>query len=229
MKRLGHGVLWIVGMVIYIACTAWVVGAAGLDLTAGTDSITQRFASGKPEKIDLGRHTSARSIFVRADSPGTPKCVTNSPDAALEHRTGHDLTVDGTTWRRIYAVDSSLNKMTAEFRVTCRAGKGAEFALGRDRYWDGVLIFIVSLAALILLMVGGETLYRKRKSGRGGHGGRGGAKGRLVGPLRRQARLVDGAGEGQCASDAAFDLGDQSRRPGPCVDQPLRARVTAGR
>ena len=162
MKRLGHGVLWIVGMVIYIACTVWVVDT-GLELTAGTDSITQRFASGKPAKVDLGRHTSARSIFVRADSPGTPRCVTNSPDATLEHRTGHDLTVDGTTWRRIYAVDSSLNKMITEYRVTCRAGKGAEFALGRDRYWESVLIFVLSLAAFILLLVGGETLSARRK------------------------------------------------------------------
>lgn len=162
MNRLGHGVLWIVGILIYIACTVWVVNT-GLELTAGTDSITQRFASGKPAKVDLGCHTSARSVFVRADSPGTPRCVTNSTDATLEHRTGHDLTVDGTTWRRIYAVDSSVNATRADFLVTCRAGKGAEFALGRDRYWDSVLIFVLSLATLILLSVAGQTLYDRRK------------------------------------------------------------------
>jgi hypothetical protein len=43
------------------------------------------------------------------------------------------------------------------------AGKGAEFALGRDRYWDSVLIFVLSLATLILVSVGGQTLYGRRK------------------------------------------------------------------
>jgi hypothetical protein len=161
-KAFLNGVLWIVATLIYIPCAAWVI-FTGLDLTAGTDTIQHRFASGHPVKVDLGRYSTARALFVRADSPGTPKCVTNSPDATLEHKAGHDLTVDGTTWRRIYAVDSSLNKTSAEFLVTCRAGKGAEFALGRDRYWEGVLLFILTFAAFILLMVGLESLYGKRK------------------------------------------------------------------
>ncbi|MEU8124334.1 hypothetical protein AB0C21_36965 [Spirillospora sp. NPDC049024] len=162
MKSFLHGVLWIVAVLIYIPCAVWVHGT-GLELTAGTDSIKRHFASGQPTKIDFPRYSSSRSIFVRAGSPGTPECVSNSPDADLEQRTGHDLTVDGATWRRIYTIDS-LRKTSAEYIVTCRAGKGAEFAFGRDREWDGRLLFVLSFVAFILLMVGLESLYGRRET-----------------------------------------------------------------
>jgi hypothetical protein len=160
-KAFLHTLWWIVATLIYIPCAGWGIITV-MDRTAGTDSIEQRFASGKPAKVYLGRQNSARALFVRADSPGTPECVTNRPDGRLERKAGHDLTVDGTTWRRIYAVSSSRST-SAEFLVTCRAGKGAEFALGRDRYWEGVLLGALSLVVYVLLGVGAESLYGKRK------------------------------------------------------------------
>jgi hypothetical protein len=95
-----------------------------------------------------------RSLFVRADSPGTPECVTNNPNATLKRRAGHDLTVDGTTWRRIYAVESSQDTL-----VTCR--NGAEFAVGRDRHWDDMLLTALAMIAFLLLLTGGGSLYGK--------------------------------------------------------------------
>jgi hypothetical protein len=84
--------------------------------------------------------------------PGTPVCVTTNPNATLERRAGHDLTVDGTTWRRIYAVESSQDTL-----VTCR--NGAEFAVGRDRYWDGMLLSALLMITIFLLVTGGGSLY----------------------------------------------------------------------
>lgn len=153
MKRLGYVVLCIVVLLILNMFGDWPVNT-GLDLTAGTDSIKQRFASGEPANVHLRRERGARSLFVRADSPGTPECVTDNPNATLKRRTGHDLTVDGTTWRRIYAAESSQDTL-----VTCR--NGTEFAVGRDRHWDDMLLTALTMIALFLLVVGGESLYGK--------------------------------------------------------------------
>jgi hypothetical protein len=155
MKRLGYVVLCIVVLLISSMYGSRVIDT-GLDLTAGTDSIKQRFASGEPAKVHLRRERGARSLFVRADSPGTPECVTGNPNATLERRAGHDLTVDGTAWRRIYAVESSQDTL-----VTCR--NGAEFAVGRDRHWDGMLLTALAMIALLLLVTGGGYLYDRRR------------------------------------------------------------------
>jgi hypothetical protein len=80
--------------------------------------------------------------------------VTDNPNATLKRRAGHDLTVDGTTWRRVYAVESSQDTL-----VTCR--NGTEFAVGRDRHWDGMLLTALAMIASFLLVMGGVSLYDK--------------------------------------------------------------------
>ncbi|MFP3966608.1 hypothetical protein SMC26_30170 [Actinomadura fulvescens] len=128
----------------------------GAGLVTGTGKVQDRFAAGDETRIFVSGDDE-RSIYVRDEPAASAGCVTPDARATLTPRTGSDLTVDGTTWHRVYVLEASRE---GEYRVTCRGGAG--FAVDRGP-GTGKGFFVGVGLVLFFVVPAGWALVRRRR------------------------------------------------------------------